>query len=297
MTDVAHSARDWWNEVLKEVNEVYSRWLVASPLERLRLRPVGSQHVGPFQRIEQRGMPMLLDSRTPEEGHCRREGLCLRWPYCSGSSRSFNLVVEPRGRLYSSRLRTWGLGLPFRRCSTPSGSGEGGSVDQQGSGASIGSSWCLSSDEPVDQGRWCCGEAGWLTAWIQNLWRWTIDQHFTRWWSLLSISRQRNWLWLRGGIKSQTGNSAVASTGATAVKVAALGTEEGMGKSSEGKPGRSWRMQKRWRLQFQPWLGRNCKGGTMFWLQWRRTYEEGLSPSWVRSQGEEGSTSEDSKDV
>lgn len=42
-----------------------------------------------------------------------------------------------------------------------------------------------------------------------------------------------------GGIKSQTGNSAVASTGATAVKVAALGTEEGMGKSSEGKPGRS----------------------------------------------------------
>ncbi|CAL1170710.1 unnamed protein product [Cladocopium goreaui] len=41
-----------------------------------------------------------------------------------------------------------------------------------------------------------------------------------------------------GGIKSQTGNSAVASTGATAVKVAALGTEEGMGKSSEGKPGR-----------------------------------------------------------
>ena len=34
-----------------------------------------------------------------------------------------------------------------------------------------------------------------------------------------------------GGIKSQTGNSAV--------KVAALGTEEGMGKSSEGKPGRS----------------------------------------------------------
>lgn len=35
----------------------------------------------------------------------------------------------------------------------------------------------------------------------------------------------------------------------------------------------------------------------MFWLQWRRTYEEGLSPSWVRSQGEEGPTSEDSKDV
>ena len=59
MADISNSAKAWWEESLMVAQEHYSRWLRLSPLERLRSKP--QVEVDPaFQRIEQRGIAMLL---------------------------------------------------------------------------------------------------------------------------------------------------------------------------------------------------------------------------------------------
>ena len=60
MGDVAPSAREWWRKTMHQVEELYGKWLTATPLQKLRLEPSSDEIVGNFQRIEQRAVSMLL---------------------------------------------------------------------------------------------------------------------------------------------------------------------------------------------------------------------------------------------
>ena len=60
MSDIAGSARTWWRKVVEQAEQAYARWLVATPLEKIRLLPeldLGPEH---NFRVEQRGVSMLL---------------------------------------------------------------------------------------------------------------------------------------------------------------------------------------------------------------------------------------------
>ena len=59
MADISCSAKSWWQESLMAAQECYARWLTLSPLERLRAKPEIVVATA-FQRIEQRGVAMLL---------------------------------------------------------------------------------------------------------------------------------------------------------------------------------------------------------------------------------------------
>ena len=67
MRDLGTSAATWWDYVLRSAQETYGRWLTATPLERLRLRPMLDHALQTrFQRLESRGVTMLL-AAMPEE--------------------------------------------------------------------------------------------------------------------------------------------------------------------------------------------------------------------------------------
>ena len=60
MADIAGSAQEWWKDVLQRAESTYTEWLIATPLEKLRLKPsLGEGHVH-NHRVEQRGLSMLL---------------------------------------------------------------------------------------------------------------------------------------------------------------------------------------------------------------------------------------------
>ena len=60
MADIAGSAQEWWKDVLQRAESTYTEWLIATPLEKLRLKPsLGEKHVH-NHRVEQRGLSMLL---------------------------------------------------------------------------------------------------------------------------------------------------------------------------------------------------------------------------------------------
>ena len=60
MYDIAQPGKEWWSQVMEEVETLYSVWLQASPLQRLRLRPAEGTLAPPLQRIEMKGVNMLL---------------------------------------------------------------------------------------------------------------------------------------------------------------------------------------------------------------------------------------------
>ena len=60
MFDISQGARDWWLQIMGEVEDLYAIWLQASPLQRLRLRPAENGVNPAFQRIEMKGVNMLL---------------------------------------------------------------------------------------------------------------------------------------------------------------------------------------------------------------------------------------------
>ena len=60
MSDVSGTASDWWSSMIQAVESHYAQWLVASPLEKLRMRPTPPVHVEANQRLEQRAVTMLL---------------------------------------------------------------------------------------------------------------------------------------------------------------------------------------------------------------------------------------------
>ena len=57
--DVSASAREWWDYVIRRTEETYNEWLVATPLQKLRLRPDLCEDLR-FHRVEQRLISMLL---------------------------------------------------------------------------------------------------------------------------------------------------------------------------------------------------------------------------------------------
>ena len=59
MSDISNSAKAWWEESLGVAQEHYTQWLTLTPLERIRKRPEVVAAPA-FQRIEQRGIAMLL---------------------------------------------------------------------------------------------------------------------------------------------------------------------------------------------------------------------------------------------
>ena len=60
--DASPTSREWWSLVLEETVNLYSRWLVSRPLERIRVRAPDVQRGEAYLRIEQRVVPMLLKS-------------------------------------------------------------------------------------------------------------------------------------------------------------------------------------------------------------------------------------------
>ena len=60
MFDIAHLGKEWWNQVMEEVEALYTVWLQASPLQRLRLRPAEGTFAPILQRVEMKGVNMLL---------------------------------------------------------------------------------------------------------------------------------------------------------------------------------------------------------------------------------------------
>ena len=60
MFDISQGARDWWLQIMGEVEDLYAIWLQASPLQRLRLRPAENGVNPALQRIEMKGVNMLL---------------------------------------------------------------------------------------------------------------------------------------------------------------------------------------------------------------------------------------------
>ena len=60
MSDLSGSAGEWWSLTVKTVEHHYQQWLVATPLEKLRMKP-GSPVTGDgYARLEQRSVSMLL---------------------------------------------------------------------------------------------------------------------------------------------------------------------------------------------------------------------------------------------
>lgn len=56
-------ATGWWTTTLKAATESYDQWLVAAPLQRLRLKPtLSSAEMLKYQRVDARGVSMLLAS-------------------------------------------------------------------------------------------------------------------------------------------------------------------------------------------------------------------------------------------
>ena len=60
MSDIAGSARLWWEQVLQKAELTYAEWLTATPLEKLRLKPMLGEVEAHNHRAEQRGLSMLL---------------------------------------------------------------------------------------------------------------------------------------------------------------------------------------------------------------------------------------------
>ena len=64
LSDVSEQSGQWWRELISLVESTYSRWLAATPLERLQIAPVGSEALttGRWTRLNARVSSMLLSA-------------------------------------------------------------------------------------------------------------------------------------------------------------------------------------------------------------------------------------------
>ncbi|CAE7231746.1 RE2 [Symbiodinium sp. CCMP2456] len=64
MQDLSSSSGSWWTQVLDLVQDTYSKWLAASPLERLQLEPKDHETLtkGKWTRVNARACSMVLQS-------------------------------------------------------------------------------------------------------------------------------------------------------------------------------------------------------------------------------------------
>ena len=76
MSDLSDSSAEWWSRLLKAVNEAYSRFLAATPIERLSIKPSSEGLTsGKWVRVNARACSMLLtavDEVTKQDLIARR---------------------------------------------------------------------------------------------------------------------------------------------------------------------------------------------------------------------------------
>ena len=60
MKDISTYSAMWWEEVCACAKEAYAEWLVASPLQRLRIKPELPLVCMDLPRTEQRGVAMVF---------------------------------------------------------------------------------------------------------------------------------------------------------------------------------------------------------------------------------------------
>ena len=62
MQDLSSSSGIWWGQVLKLVRDTYSKWLAATPLERLQLEPMGHEELttARWTRVNSRACSLIL---------------------------------------------------------------------------------------------------------------------------------------------------------------------------------------------------------------------------------------------
>ena len=68
LADVSENSGAWWSAVMDLVNETYSQWLAATPLERLQIAPKGAEALctGRWTRVNARIASMLLTAMGEE---------------------------------------------------------------------------------------------------------------------------------------------------------------------------------------------------------------------------------------
>ena len=100
MADIAGSAQEWWKDVLQRAESTYTEWLIATPLEKLRLKPsLGEKHVH-NHRVEQRGLSSLTQfaEKSSRQGKCRPRRSCF----------AFTRYISQVGRRREATCsRTW----------------------------------------------------------------------------------------------------------------------------------------------------------------------------------------------
>ena len=99
MSDIGAVSRDWWIYVLQQVEEHYERWLVSGPVDRLR--PGDAQLPAEFQRVEQRGVSMLL-AASPEM--IKRDLVASRTLTSTGILFRMFTVYQPGGGVEKAAL-------------------------------------------------------------------------------------------------------------------------------------------------------------------------------------------------
>ena len=75
MSDLSSTSQLWWDGCLEAAQQLYEQWLAATPLERLRLKPKEVTVDPLHQRVEQRGVSLLL-SVLPDQ--LRRDVISAR---------------------------------------------------------------------------------------------------------------------------------------------------------------------------------------------------------------------------
>ena len=94
MSDIAGSARLWWEQVLQKAELTYAEWLTATPLEKLRLKPTLGDVEAHNHRVEQRGLSMLL-AALPDP--IRREIISARMMSATEIMFRLHQVYQPGG--------------------------------------------------------------------------------------------------------------------------------------------------------------------------------------------------------
>ena len=62
VSEISQGANQWWQLTLKNVEQAYEAWLVADPLQRLRLGPAQSEEANKWPRTERRMLSLLLQA-------------------------------------------------------------------------------------------------------------------------------------------------------------------------------------------------------------------------------------------
>ena len=62
VSEISQGANQWWHLTLKNVEQAYDAWLVADPLQRLRLGPAHSEEANKWPRTERRMLSLLLQA-------------------------------------------------------------------------------------------------------------------------------------------------------------------------------------------------------------------------------------------